>query len=416
MNIIQIDITNACVNKCSNCTRFCGHHKKTFFMDFETFKKAVDSFEGYEGHVGIIGGEPTIHPEFEKFADYLREKRVQKTCSVSREPIYDMLKHIYTNLTYTNKKVGLWSSLSKSYYKHFETINDTFERQLLNDHDNTCLHQALLMSRKDLGISDEEWIPKRDACWIQNTWSATVTPKGAFFCEVAGALDMLFDGPGGWPVEKGWWKRKVEDFGDQLKWCEICSGCLDVPQRLSTDGRDDVSPSVHKMLLDIKSPKALKGECVVHNPETFDKSKYKTFIGSNDYMEAAGNKKTSKNNRNLYPRSFAITNDKDLKTFVQQNKPKDWIITCDDKSAAKKIAKELSDFIINPGVLYEYKNAKIFNVLARSIRDNLDDLSKPIESYYPEEKIIKIEQKLPKDHSFMEKISLTLDYLWKYKL
>ena len=46
MRIIQIDITNACFHRCSNCTRFCGHHKKPFFMDFETFKRAVDSFEG----------------------------------------------------------------------------------------------------------------------------------------------------------------------------------------------------------------------------------------------------------------------------------------------------------------------------------------------------------------------------------
>ena len=37
MSKIQIDITNACGNMCSNCTRFCGHHVKTFFMDFDNF-------------------------------------------------------------------------------------------------------------------------------------------------------------------------------------------------------------------------------------------------------------------------------------------------------------------------------------------------------------------------------------------
>lgn len=45
MEIIQIDITNACQHMCSNCTRFCGHHKKTFFMSFEQFKEAVDSLQ-----------------------------------------------------------------------------------------------------------------------------------------------------------------------------------------------------------------------------------------------------------------------------------------------------------------------------------------------------------------------------------
>ena len=74
MEFIQIDITNACNMRCSNCTRFCGNHEEVFFMDFDTFKRAVDSMDGFEGVTGIIGGEPTLHPEFERFAGYMREK------------------------------------------------------------------------------------------------------------------------------------------------------------------------------------------------------------------------------------------------------------------------------------------------------------------------------------------------------
>ena len=73
MRIIQIDITNACIHKCSNCTRFCGHHKKPFFMNWETFEKAVSSLKGYQGTIGIMGGEPTLHPEFERFVRYIKE-------------------------------------------------------------------------------------------------------------------------------------------------------------------------------------------------------------------------------------------------------------------------------------------------------------------------------------------------------
>jgi hypothetical protein len=60
MQIIQIDITNACTKKCSNCTRFCGNHRKPFMMDFDTFKRAVDSMEGFPGIVGIMGGRAHI--------------------------------------------------------------------------------------------------------------------------------------------------------------------------------------------------------------------------------------------------------------------------------------------------------------------------------------------------------------------
>lgn len=242
-------------------------------MDFETFKNAVDSLKEFPNNVGIIGGEPTLHPKFEKFVEYLRESRLGgKIIPVIREPIPSMLDFIHKNLYNIKDKVGLWSSLSKSYYKNFEVINDTFSTQLLNDHDNAVLHQALLMPRKELGISDEEWIKKRDACWVQNTWSATITPKGAFFCEVAGSLDMLFDGPGGWKVEPGWWKRTPEEFGDQLHWCEMCSGCLDVPQRISNDERDDITPQVYEILKSMGSPKIAKSKYVVHDPKLMTKA------------------------------------------------------------------------------------------------------------------------------------------------
>ncbi len=396
MEIIQIDITNECVHRCSNCTRFCGHHKKPFYMDFDTFKKAVDSMDGYEGILGIIGGEPTIHPEFEKFAKYLGSKRLCKPNTVAREPIEQLLPYIEENVFLpldVGCRAGLWSSLNKTYYKHFETINECFDYQALNDHNNTCMHQALLMSRKECGLSDEEWIPQRDNCWIQNTWSATITPKGCFFCEVAGSLDMLFDGPGGWPIEKGWWKRTPEDFKDQLHWCELCSCGFDVPTRLSTDGRDDVTPLIYEKLKAIGSPKALKGDVVVHTKEEYQKNKhsYKAFEKSNDYMNV-NNSIRVRNSASIMPRSFEICKPSHLGKILSK-KPKDWIIVSPNKFTALKLKKYLSNLIINPGCMYTYNKAVAFNVIATSTRDHLDDNTLSYENLfkvYPQDKIIPV--------------------------
>lgn len=397
MKIIQIDVTNACIHRCSNCTRFCGHHQKDFYMDFETFKKAVDSLEEYKGCVGMIGGEPTLHPEFEKFADYLKSKRLEKDEIKGREPIYDMQSYILSNLTaFHENRTGLWSSLNRQYYKHFETIQNSFGSQNLNDHDNKCEHQALLMPRKELGIPDDEWIKKRDACWIQNTWSATITPKGAFFCEVAGALDMLFNGPGGWEVTKDWWKKDVKDYEDQLHWCELCSGCLDVPQRVSNDERDDITPEMYQKLVEIKSPKALKKQVVMHNIDEYTKNKnnYKTFTGDNDYMEVAGNQRFSKNNTNLIPRDIKIINklNKDI-NLSNKKEFSDWVIISNNKNDnANKLKEKMQNAVINPGCLYVDNNIYMFNVIARSIRDNLDKITslKDLKSLYPKDRIIYI--------------------------
>lgn len=276
MEFIQIDITNACNMRCSNCTRFCGNHKKPFFMDFDTFKRAVDSLDGFDGVTGIIGGEPTLHPEFERFAGYLRKKFGKPSGGDALlYPQKDFIHSIHEREFSSNvlrersdgshfvKKygAGLWSNMSGTYRKHYEVIQDTFSVEYLNDHINPSYHQPGLFSRKDLNIPDDEWIRLRDKCWIQNTWSATITPKGAFFCEVAGALDMLFDGPGGWKIESGWWKRKPEDFADQLHWCELCGFALEgrTFTRDSQEETDDVSWKLFEMLKTTGSPKLKSG-------------------------------------------------------------------------------------------------------------------------------------------------------------
>lgn len=269
MKIIQVDITNACMHKCSNCTRFCGHHKKPFYMDFETFKKAIGSLKGFNGTIGIMGGEPTLHPKFEEFVNYINEnKYYPKTENMLIKPTDEFMKTVakmeqkasFKNYGNDVERVsvqgfGLWSALSSNYAKHYELIQDTFNYQALNDHTNTMYHSPILVSRKDLGISDEEWIPIRDNCWIQNEWSATITPKGAFFCEIAGALDMLLDGPGGWPIEEGWWKRRPEDFGEQLNWCEICGIAIETFSRDANEEVDDMSKWFYERLSELESPK-----------------------------------------------------------------------------------------------------------------------------------------------------------------
>jgi hypothetical protein len=157
----------------------------------------------------------------------------------------------------------LFTCVGRPFKKHFELIQDVFSLQYLNDHSYPSRHGALMVSRHDLGIPDSQWFPLRDACWIQNLWSASVTSKGAFFCEVAAALDMLLDGPGGWPVEPGWWRRTPRDFKDQLHWCEICGAALNLPWQYANLETDYISQSWEKRLRDLASPKHLAGRTVM---------------------------------------------------------------------------------------------------------------------------------------------------------
>jgi len=243
-NTIVIDVTNACPLQCSNCTRFCGH-KKPVFMDMDTFRKAVDSLVDHPSQMGLCGGEPTIAPLFPEYMDYLEK-------TIGRE------------------RSCLFTSLTKQYYEFFERIQEVFCFQGINDHNHQGLHTPLLIASEELPIPEETKKKLIDNCWVQNNWSACVTVKGAFFCEVAAQLDLLFDGPGGWPIEPGWWKRTPDEFGDQLKWCNICGAAMPMPRRIAVEEIDDVSPGNYERLKKLGSGKIKKGKVKV-----FDVGKYK---------------------------------------------------------------------------------------------------------------------------------------------
>jgi hypothetical protein len=291
MATIQIELTSACVLKCSNCTRFCGTHKVPFFMEPEMFMSAIDSLVGWvkempQGIVGFMGGEPLLHPQFEEFCDYALTK-------IPRE------------------RLGLWSTFPAGgkYPKYRDVICRTFANVLLNDHSrDDILHAPVLMGSEEffrkvcpdcdgrktvpdiqpgMGfpyavpgsvpcetckgegtiVNERELLHQTEHCWVQESWSAAINPKGAFFCEVAAAMTDLFDGPPGWKVEPDWWKRTPMEFAEQRKYaCHKCGAAMPIKRiRNSQDPRDDVSPRNLERLKAVGSRKVSRGEYEVRD-------------------------------------------------------------------------------------------------------------------------------------------------------
>lgn len=393
MGTIQIDVTNACTLQCSNCTRFCGNHKKPFYMNYEDFKKAVNSLDGFNGVTGVMGGEPTIHPEFERFVLYLQDKfgkrkRENRLLYPQKDFIREIRRRECESCVIREREdgtryikshgPGLWSNMSASYLKYYELIQDTFEVQYLNDHMNPSYHQPGLFARKDLDIPDKDWIRIRNNCWIQNEWSATITPKGAFFCEIAGALDMLFHGPGGWKVEPGWWRRTPEDFKEQLHWCELCGFALSTFVRNAEDAVDDVSPSVYEKLKKIGSPKYYSGRInlVKINSGVIDeesKAEIKTFNSYDRYMEHYEDR-FSRNNSILYRCDYVescIDNGEHYGSKVNKlmDEKAEWILLKQSEGQNTDDFKKLIGKVIwNPGTLHVGDGFLFFSKRALSIQ------------------------------------------------
>lgn len=396
MSVLQIELTNACPHNCSNCTRMCGHHKKPFFMSWDIFKQAVLSLEGFQGMAGIMGGEPTLHPEFEKFTRYLVDNFGSKEPIIrGRKPITDFSKYCSQELlTPVKNGRGLWSSVGKNYYKHFEVIQESFHYQVLNEHHHSGTHQAVLVSRKDAGISNKQWPEIRDACWLQNNWSASITPKGAFFCEVAAAMDMLFDGPGGWPIEKGWWRRTPNEFGEQLKWCEYCGFAFKGPLSEAREEYDDVSPSLYKMLKKIDSPKLKRGEIKLFEGKVEITQKVKYVPGKPFYLPD-GNKeeRIRQGNGELAPKSIKAI------VFSNPGEKKEEIINKFSNYGFEKVTTASSYFYT--GDTKEADDAISENALGKTIK-------KVVESDGKNDWLIFLSQNAIFDTNFYEQLRCTV--------
>ena len=234
MSCIQIEVTNDCTRKCANCTRLVGHHKKPFYMTLEQVEQALKSLDGFEGTIGLMGGEPTLHPQFREILGLYREYIPNKS------------RRQFWTSGYQ------WAEYRDDIYRTFYDDNISY-----NDHSikQDGWHQPLLIGIEEV-VKDPvlkwEFI---DNCWIQNRWSASITPMGAFFCEVAAAHAHLFVGYEdlAFPVTNEWWKDT--DICDaQLLICNRCSGCLPLPGRYADRANCDlVSPDNYDALKNISN-------------------------------------------------------------------------------------------------------------------------------------------------------------------
>lgn len=232
---IQVDITNYCHLACLYCSRYVGHLRKDQrrHMTLEQFVQALDSLKHWPKLIGIIGGEPTLHPQFIEFCQEARKR-------------------------FPKQQLGLWTAGPKQYHdlKKNGVIDETFGYLAYNEHNPEqelkCKHQPLTVAIKE-AIPDKELRDTLiDDCWVQRTWCPTINHFGAYFCEVAAAQDVLLnEGKHAWPVTPGWWMRSPERFRDQVAAsCDLCGMAIPMERELLKTEVEKFSPELLKLFRD----------------------------------------------------------------------------------------------------------------------------------------------------------------------
>lgn len=258
--LIQIELNNYCPHSCPYCTRFTSHLRpdQRYNMTPEELATILETLldKGYTGKLGIIGGEPTIHPQFESI------------CAVVRE--------WWTGF---GRYLALWTSCGPKYDQHKALIDSTFSWIAENDKsDPRCHHHPMTMAAKDVVPDSELRAELINNCWVQREWCPSITPKGVFFCECAAAWDRLLDGPGGWDINADWLNYGPADYVEQMKYCQLCG--MSVPMEAQEiGGLEKVSRSVLRELTehnaDRRGPEYMK-----LSTDVVDREIYQQRIGN----------------------------------------------------------------------------------------------------------------------------------------
>lgn len=222
-----IDITYYCGRECVYCTRYDRHlGNKRYHMTLDQLEKALISYQGFNGLIGIIGGDPLLYPEFDK------------ACEIIRKYYPPIKMHLFTSIDPQKSK---WKDDIYKTFAHIAYHPHTKEQE------ESFYHQPSTIAIMDV-VEDEELQDELiDDCWVQRKWCPTITNDGAYFCEVGAGIAKLL-GVAGYDISPNWWQRKPEDFGQQLNLCKFCGMCIPMNRQHMANKKEKISPSILKLL------------------------------------------------------------------------------------------------------------------------------------------------------------------------
>lgn len=227
-----IDITNKChIGDCSYCSRYIRHipKEKRFEMSLEEIEQALIAYQGIPCRkIGIIGGEPLVHSQFGEICQLVSKY-------------------------FPPEKTQLFTSIKPELSKYRDDIARTFGFTAVNEHtpfqNSVGLHQPFTLALKDMVEDPELRIALIKDCWFGKNWCGTVTPLGAYHCEIAAFIAYMI-GFKGWEVTPRWWEK--EDAEDQIELCQLCGACIPMERQAPVIKKQKISRSIYYLIQDLK--------------------------------------------------------------------------------------------------------------------------------------------------------------------
>lgn len=171
-NRIEIDITYLCNLRCQNCNRSISQAPEKLHISLDTIKQFVAESIERKKHwkvIRVLGGEPTLHPEFKQvIAELLKYRAWEPTCSIivvsngNSRTVNSALEKLPAEIKVEN------SAKTGNIQPAFGPFNDA--------------------PIDDPAFKHAEY---RNGCEIMETCGMGLTPLGYYPCAIAGGIDRI---------------------------------------------------------------------------------------------------------------------------------------------------------------------------------------------------------------------------------
>lgn len=232
---IEIDLTCLCNLRCNNCNRSSAQAPEATHIDLAAVRQFVDDSLSARRHwsrIRVLGGEPTLHPDFMKILNELERYR---------EAHPDTSIQLVTN-GYGSKVKRILQSIPKSIY--VENSSKSSNVQPGFGPFNLAPQDSALYS----------WADYSNGCAIASTCGLGLTPQGYYPCAIAEGIDRVMG------LQRG--RSRLPPPSDEMRdlmdnACRLCGRFRDghyVPERLRPPLlKQETSPSWQKIYEDWRS-------------------------------------------------------------------------------------------------------------------------------------------------------------------
>ncbi|SFG66330.1 radical SAM protein [Neptunomonas qingdaonensis] len=200
---IEIDITWQCNLKCFDCNRCCGTSPTGERMSVDQIERfiAESNLNSYKWKIiRLVGGEPTLHPDF---------PTIVRLLLTYRDSFYekDKPKIIVCTNGYSNKTKKILSELPCEII--IDNSNKSSENVAHIGHFNMAPIDIRDTSKDDFTL----------ACTNTTYCGMGLTPNGYYHCPVAGSIDRIFG--------KNLGYKKLPEQVDEMdnlkqEFCKLC--------------------------------------------------------------------------------------------------------------------------------------------------------------------------------------------------